>query len=658
MKSKAFNFFVTCVAESLKMANVLTHSSNHVLQKISKTSQRLSVLGVLCCLPLSPLHAQSILPTMTPVSVSLKWTHQFQFAGYYMAKQQGYYQQAGLDVSFLEAEPSIDPIQRVLQGQAQFGVGTSDLIQNRVQGEPVVVLGVIFQHSPIGVATLNPEIKHLEDLRNRKVMIEENSAELFATLQKQGLQAQDLILHRHRLSVQDLIAGKVDGMSIYKTTELADLQQANLPYKVFYPLNFGIDFYGDNLFTTEAMVQDNLELVEAFRQASFRGWQYAMTNQEETIRHILSEYVTDRSYEQLQFEAKIMEELLQPERIYPGNMTEMHWKEIAKTYQELGFIDAMPDFKRFLYQPEVKVAEIQQKLVWVSSVLMLSIALLLAVLYLFKRIHTQKSEFRSLVRQAPLSVLVLNQRGDVLQWNTQAEQTFGWSEAEVLGKNVYDFLVTHEDVQAVRTLLQQTAQDNRRLQIINRNQTKCGQQVTCSWTNSLFGEPGSGKVICMAFELSDLMDDLEEGQEVVEALPSAVKSDQIKVQNSQAPVAQESPEDEPDKVYRPLENSGEQLDRALLAEIMVQSMFLWETQTTKSKVDLAEESRIWRVTLDGGSAKTRTLDKYFSVETMPKNPRWRKVIQTAYFVLKVVPESDYAKKLQGLLDAFNQSYQP
>ena len=63
------------------------------------------------------------------------------------------------------------------------------------------------------------------------------------------------------------------------------------------------------------------------------------------------------------------------------------------------------------------------------------------------------------------------------------------------------------------------------------------------------------------------------------------------------------------------------------------SLRLWESYTGKGKADLAEKSNIWRVYIDGGTVKTRTLDKYLSEKTMPKKPRWRSVVKTLHFIL-------------------------
>lgn len=87
--------------------------------------------------------------------------------------------------------------------------------------------------------------------------------------------------------------------------------------------------------------------------------------------------------------------------------------------------------------------------------------------------------------------------------------------------------------------------------------------------------------------------------------------------------------------------------RQTSVKLMKQALHVWKLATDKNKFDLAEQSEIWRVHLDRSSLQTRTLDKYFSVETLPTNPRWRDVIATAEFVLErcenIQDSKEYAK---------------
>jgi ABC-type nitrate/sulfonate/bicarbonate transport system substrate-binding protein len=82
------------------------------------------------------------------VSLQLKWLHQFQFAGYYAALEQGFYRDAGLDVEIREGGPNVDAMRAVQQGEADFGVCTTSVLLAKPDDPGVVVLGIIFQHSP------------------------------------------------------------------------------------------------------------------------------------------------------------------------------------------------------------------------------------------------------------------------------------------------------------------------------------------------------------------------------------------------------------------------------------------------------------------------------------------------------------------------------
>lgn len=110
-----------------------------VRDRVSKWGKALHKAGLLPLLGLSflfgiyagPLQAQ------TPVVMQLKWTHAFQFAGYYMAEELGYYREAGFSVRFVEGSADLNPVDEVLAGRADFGVGTSSLLLARARGEPV-----------------------------------------------------------------------------------------------------------------------------------------------------------------------------------------------------------------------------------------------------------------------------------------------------------------------------------------------------------------------------------------------------------------------------------------------------------------------------------------------------------------------------------------
>lgn len=73
--------------------------------------------------------------------------------------------------------------------------------------------------------------------------------------------------------------------------------------------------------------------------------------------------------------------------------------------------------------------------------------------------------------------------------------------------------------------------------------------------------------------------------------------------------------------------------REQLVALMQASLNAWERATRRTRIDLAEASGVWRLTVDDGRLRVRTMDRYLSLESLPERPRWREVLRTAYFVL-------------------------
>ncbi len=308
-------------------------------------------MGILFCS--SELTAASASKNTDHVVLQLKWQHQFQFAGYYAAIAQGYYREAGLDVELREALPGLDPVKTVLDGDAQFGVGTSELLLLRAGGKDVVVLAAIFQHSPLVLlARRSEKISDLHDLVGLPVMIEPQSAELFAYFKVEGVDPKRLVIEHHTFRVEDLIRGQVSAMSAYSTDEPFILQQAGVEYLAFTPRAGGIDFYGDNLFTTESQIRQHPERVRAFREASLRGWDYALAHPQEIVELILNQYSSKKTREHLLFEADHTAQLMHPGLIEVGHMNPGRWRHIADTYADFNMAPRNFNLQGFLYDPD------------------------------------------------------------------------------------------------------------------------------------------------------------------------------------------------------------------------------------------------------------------------------------------------------------------
>jgi diguanylate cyclase (GGDEF)-like protein len=344
---------------------------------------------------LAPFAAAFAQEGLVDLRVQLKWFHQFQFAGYYAAIEQGYFRDAGLNVTLIEGGPAVIPTDVVLAGEAEFGIGTSGLLVSRSRGRPLVAIAAIFQHSPyILVARDDPEIRSVRDLAGRRVMVEPYAEELIAFLHREGVSINDVVAIEHSGNALRLGDGDVAAMTAYTSTEPFVLDEAGIPYQRFDPKVAGIDFYGDTVFTSEAYARDNEQVVIAFRDALFEGWRYALRNQDEIIELIHDRYGSELSRAHERFAANDIRRLLIPDLIDIGYMNRERWDRIAEEFRSAGLLEGPVDLDRFLFSPTLRA-----DWTWVYGALLLA-ALLITVVSIalgkfYALTHSLRAEIRT-----------------------------------------------------------------------------------------------------------------------------------------------------------------------------------------------------------------------------------------------------------------------
>ncbi|MET0679704.1 MAG: diguanylate cyclase [Burkholderiales bacterium] len=329
--------------------------------------------------------AETFSGNAAPVRLQLKWRHQFQFAGYYTALEKGYYREAGFDVTIIPATPGTDPVDIVLKGGADFGVASSELVLRYARGDPVVVLASIFQHSPLTLfVRRDAGIDTVRDLAGHKVALAPWETEIFAYLQREQVPLGRLQLVQHDYTVDTLVQGRVDALAGYETDESYHLQRSGGQYRQFSPRASGVDFYGDTLFTTRAMVTRHPERAEAFRAASLRGWEYALAHQEEISALIHAKYAPDLPVEKLRFEAERMMPLVRSDLVELGHSHVGRWQHVFDVYRELGLAPggADIDIRGLIYHSPQPI-----DLRWLLWVLAAGAVILAVVIWIARRFY-------------------------------------------------------------------------------------------------------------------------------------------------------------------------------------------------------------------------------------------------------------------------------
>lgn len=404
------------------------------------------------------------------VVLQLKWHHAFQFAGYYAALERGYYREAGLDVDIRSGAPGIDVVERVLSGEADFGVGTSSLLLARAAGKPVVALAVIFQHSPLAIAVpVRGALQSVHDLVGKRVMIEPQSDELFAYLLRESIATDMINLVPHSFDIDDLIQGRVDAASVYVTNEPYFLDKAGLSYQILTPRSAGIDFYGDNLFVGEALLRQDPERVAAFRAASLRGWAYALKHPDEVIRLIRSRYAPEAELRFLEVEAARMLPLIRADLIEIGYMHRGRWTHIAETYASLGLLPADFPLGDFLYQPAPDAVQLLRFAPYILgglAVALLTWTLLLYILRVNRRLGASmrqlgaaaeelaisEERYRLLAEHASEVIWTMDLDGRFTYISPSVEKLRGYTVAEVMQQSLDQALTPESAAVAARGL--------------------------------------------------------------------------------------------------------------------------------------------------------------------------------------------------------------
>ncbi len=285
--------------------------------------------------------------SLEKVTLQLQWKHQFEFAGFYAAKEKGFYKDVGLDVSFVEFDKTKNIVNEVVEGKAQYGVSYSSIIADYLNGKDLILLANFLKQSPLVLVT-QENIKTLADLKGKKVMGLDDSIDnitLLTMLNKFGIQTSDFETVPASFNLNDFIHKKVDAMSVFTTNELYDLNQKGIKYTLFDPVVYGSKYYDVNLFTSQKEYSAHPKRVQNFKNASIKGWEYALKHQEEIVTLILKKYNTlNKSRKALLFEAKQIEQLMLPNVYKVGSIDPGRIKLIAESFMQLSLIN--PAIKR------------------------------------------------------------------------------------------------------------------------------------------------------------------------------------------------------------------------------------------------------------------------------------------------------------------------
>jgi NitT/TauT family transport system substrate-binding protein len=268
------------------------------------------------------------------VTVRLKWLNQAQFAGFYVAKDQGFYKAAGLDVDVQPGGPDFPAIQMVAGGNEQFGVtGADQILIARSKGVPVVALAVIYRRNPFVLFSLAKSgIRTPADYVGKKVGVKIGGNEELiyrAVMAKAGIDKSKVTEIPVKFDIAPLLTGDIDVWPGYLINEVLAAKEKGFDVNIVAPVDYGIDLYADTLFTTEKMLKEKPDLVKKFVAATLQGWNAAIAVPEEAAK-ITVKYGDKLTFDHELAMMKASIPLLKPDDKPFGYIDEAGWSSAQK----------------------------------------------------------------------------------------------------------------------------------------------------------------------------------------------------------------------------------------------------------------------------------------------------------------------------------------
>jgi len=281
------------------------------------------------------------------VSLQLKWLHQVQFAGNYIAEQKGYYADENLTVTLkpVDFEQQLS-VEKVLSGDSDFGIAAAEeVVVARSEGKPVRAVAVIFRVVPnVFLATPDSGIQSPQDLVGSKIALAPGSSTIIYEAMMDQLQIDRSQIEEIPVNVWDLWEcwDIAPVCSNYSTNGPVILDQAGEDYGLIWPSDYGISWYGDVLITTDKMIAEQPDVVERFVRATLKGWQQAISNPDLATEATLTyDAELDKNFQMAAMKASIP--LIDTGEGKIGLMRPEAWQQINDILADQGIIDAPVD---------------------------------------------------------------------------------------------------------------------------------------------------------------------------------------------------------------------------------------------------------------------------------------------------------------------------
>ena len=285
------------------------------------------------------------------VNLQLKWINQAQFAGYYVAKEKGFYKEENIEINIIPGGVGIDGVEKLLANEADFSiVAPEEIITAFDKGDPLQVISVIFQKNPFLLVTLqNSNINTIQDFNGKSIAISNISGEtqFLAMVKNTNLDIDSIKEVSFDMDYDTFYSGEVDIYPAFSVGSYLDIVREGIEVNEFWPDDYGVHWYSDCIIVNQSLIEENPDLIERFLRATIKGMNFIVSYPDESLEIIMQ-------YADLQDE-KIQKEMLYSmiPLIYDGEnpigwMSDEKWQGFIDDVYEIDLIDNQILAKQFV----------------------------------------------------------------------------------------------------------------------------------------------------------------------------------------------------------------------------------------------------------------------------------------------------------------------
>jgi len=259
-----------------------------------------------------------------------------------------------------EYKDGVDIEDDVICGKATYGIYNSLALLEYLRGEPLVLLSSYFKRAALVLVT-KPEIRSPKDLVGKKIMAttrDDFKLNFGLYLKGYDVSVDDIHLVPHSYTIDDFVAGTVDGMTAFISNELYKLDQKGVSYNILDPSDDNLYILQLELITSENEVKNHPQRTKAFRDASLKGWQYALSHKDELIDIITKKYQKNISKEALRQEAIGVQKLILPYTYELGSIDKNFLKKQKEMFEQEYKIDSDKSLEGFIFTPKSDTQEV------------------------------------------------------------------------------------------------------------------------------------------------------------------------------------------------------------------------------------------------------------------------------------------------------------